>query len=229
MTVPAVPPPDLPVLADTTEIKPRLRGWIHAVAAPLVLAASIVLAVLAPPVAPRVAVVVFGISAVLMFGTSAVYHLGTWSPRTRAVLRRLDHTNIFLIIAGSYTPLTVLLLPKETTQILLPIVWVCAILGLLVRIFWLGAPRWVYVPIYLALGWVAVGFFPAFYASGGPAILWLIVCGGLSYTLGAIVYALKRPNPSPGWFGFHEIFHVGTVLGYTSHLVAMYLAVSWIR
>ncbi|MBD8059665.1 hemolysin III family protein [Cellulomonas sp. JH27-2] len=205
-------------------IKPHLRGWIHAGVAPLVLVASIVLVVLSPTAAAKWSTAVFGLSAVMLFGTSAIYHRGRWSPRTAAVLRRLDHTNIFLIIAGTYTPLAVLLLPKRTAEILLVIVWGGALVGLLARVFWLGAPRWVYVPVYVALGWVAVAFLPQFYRSGGPAIMWLVIAGGLAYTLGAVVYGLKRPNPSPRWFGFHEVFHALTVVGFTCHYVAVSIA-----
>lgn len=205
-------------------VKPRLRGWIHAGVAPLVLVASVVLVVLSPTTAARWSTAVFGLSAVLLFGTSAVYHRGTWSPRVAGVLRRLDHTNIFLIIAGTYTPLAVLLLPASTARTLLVVVWAGALVGLLARIFWLGAPRWVYVPIYVALGWVAVGFLPQFWRTGGPEIVWLVAAGGLAYTLGAVVYGLKRPNPSPRWFGFHEIFHALTVVGYTCHYVAVSIA-----
>lgn len=214
------------VEAVVETVKPRLRGWVHAGVAPFVLIASVVLVVLSPTAPVRWANAVFGVAAVLLFGTSAVYHRGTWSPRVAGVLRRLDHTNIFLIIAGTYTPLAVMLLPAATARTLLIVVWSGALLGLLARVFWLGAPRWVYVPIYLALGWVAVGFFPQFWASGGPAIVWLIAVGGLAYTVGAIVYGLKRPNPSPRWFGFHEIFHVLTVVGYTTHFVAVAIATS---
>jgi len=204
-------------------IKPKLRGWIHAGVAPFVLAASIVLVALAPPVAPRVAAAVFGLSAVMLFGTSAVYHRGNWTPRVAAVLRRLDHTNIFLIIAGTYTPLAVLLLPPTTARTLLIVVWSGALVGLLMRIFWLGAPRWLYVPIYVALGWVAVAYLGPFWSAGGPAVVWLVMAGGLAYTVGAIIYGIKRPNPSPAWFGFHEIFHALTVVGYTCHLIAVFI------
>ena len=207
-----------------TALKPKLRGWIHAGMTPFVLAASIVLVAIAPPVAPRVAAAVFGLSAVMLFGTSGVYHRGNWSPRVAAVLRRLDHTNIFLIIAGTYTPLAVILLPEATARTLLIIVWSGALVGLLLRIFWLGAPRWLYVPIYLALGWVAVAYLAPFWESGGAAIVWLVMGGGLAYTVGAVIYGLKRPNPSPVWFGFHEIFHVLTVIGYTCHLIAVFIA-----
>lgn len=206
-------------------VKPRLRGWIHAGTFPVALVASIVLVVLAPPVAGKVACAIFGLSACLLFGTSAVYHRGTWSPRVAGILRRADHSNIFLIIAGTYTPLAVLLLPKQTATVLLIVVWSGALLGLAARIIWLGAPRWVYVPIYVALGWVAVGYMPQFWTTpGGPAIVWLVAIGGLAYTLGAVVYGLKRPNPSPRWFGFHEIFHVLTVVGFGCHYAAIMIA-----
>lgn len=213
-----------PVERAVETVKPHLRGWIHAGVAPFVLVASVVLVVLSPTPAARWSTAVFGLSAVMLFGTSAIYHRGHWSPRTAAVLRRLDHTNIFLIIAGTYTPLAVLLLAPRTARVLLIIVWAGALVGLLARVFWLGAPRWVYVPVYVALGWVAVAFLPQFYRSGGPAIMWLVIGGGLAYTLGAVVYGLKRPNPSPRWFGFHEIFHALTVVGFTCHYIAVSMA-----
>ena len=208
-------------------VKPRLRGWIHAGMAPLAIAGAIVLVVLAPTTAGKVSTVVFGAASILLFGISAVYHRGTWSPRTTAVLRRLDHTNIFLVIAGTYTPLAVLLLPDPTRQTALVVVWAGALAGLLARIFWLGAPRWFYTPVYVALGWVAVWFMPAFWDATpqGPAIVWLVAAGGLAYTVGAVVYGTKRPNPSPRWFGFHEVFHSLTVVGFVCHYVAVSIAV----
>jgi hemolysin III len=216
--------PDGLVERVAESIKPHLRGWIHAGVTPFVIVASIVLVVLSPTPAAKWSTAVFGLTAIMLFGTSAVYHRGRWSPRTAAVLRRLDHTNIFLIIAGTYTPLSVLLLPADTARTLLIVVWSGALIGTLARIFWLGAPRWVYVPVYVALGWVAVSFFPEFYRSGGLAIVLLIAGGGLAYTVGAIVYGTKRPNPSPRWFGFHEIFHALTVVGYGCHYIAVSIA-----
>ena len=208
-------------------VKPRLRGWIHAGMFPVATVASIVLVALAPTTATTVAAAVFGAAAMLLFGTSAVYHRGTWSPRVSGVLRRMDHTNIFLVIAGTYTPLAVALLPPATARTLLVIVWAGALAGMLARIFWLGAPRWAYVPVYVALGWVAVWFLPDFWRSpsGGPAVVWLVIVGGLAYTLGAVVYGIKKPNPSPRWFGFHEIFHVLTVVGWVCHYIAAAMAI----
>jgi len=224
MTTSAQPGQDTAGRAVLDAVKPRLRGWIHAGMAPLVLAAGIVLVALSPTSTTRVANVVFWLSALMLFGTSAVYHRGRWSPRVAGVLRRMDHTNIFLIIAGTYTPLSVILLDAPTERTLLVIVWSGALVGLLMRVLWLGAPRWLYTPIYVALGWVAVWFLPEFADAGGPALVWLVIAGGIAYTLGALVYGLKRPNPSPRWFGFHEIFHTLTVVGYTCHYVAASIA-----
>lgn len=204
-------------------VKPKLRGWLHAGMTPLALAFAITSIVMAPAGAARWSVAIFGLATVALFGTSAVYHRGTWSARALAVLRRLDHANIFLVIAGTYTPLAVLLLSERASRTLLLIVWIGAAAGIAMRVFWLRAPRWLYVPIYIALGWVAVGFIPAFWQAGGAAVAWLVIVGGVGYTAGAVVYGIKRPNPSPRWFGFHEIFHSGTVIGYTAHASAIAL------
>ena len=205
-------------------VKPKLRGWIHAGMFPLVLAAVIVLVALSPTTPAKVSTAVFGLSSILLFGVSAVYHRGTWSPRVTGVLRRVDHSNIFLIIAGTCTPLAVLLLDSGTARVALWIVWVGAFLGLTGRVIWLGAPRWVYTPIYVALGCVNLIFLPQFGRAGGAAVVWLVVGGGIAYILGAVVYAMKRPNPSPRWFGFHEVFHALTVVGFTCNYIAVSIA-----
>ena len=159
-------------------------------------------------------------TAVALFTVSAIYHIGSWLPPTKAALRRADHSNIFLIIAGTYTPLSLILLPADQARTLLIIVWSGAIAGVLIRNFWLGAPRWIYVPIYLALGWVAVFYLPAFAAAGG-LVLGLVVAGGVLYSVGAGVYALKWPEISPKWFGFHELFHSFTILAFVAHFGAI--------
>ena len=157
-----------------------------------------------------------------MFGNSALYHRFHWKPTTRAVLKRIDHANILLLIAGTYTPLAVLALPTPKTVLLLSIVWGGALLGILFRVFWINAPRWLYVALYLALGWAAVMYIVDL-LDANVAMMVLVVVGGLLYTAGAIVYALKRPNPWPGHFGFHEIFHVCTVLAFLCHWTACLL------
>ena len=207
-------------------VKPRLRGWVHLGAFPLAMAAGVVLVVLSPAGGPRWAAAVFGTTAALLFGTSALYHRGTWSPRAELALKRLDHSNIFLIIAGTYTPLAVVLLPSPSARTLLTVVWVGALLGVAFRVAWTGAPRWLYVPLYVALGWVAVAYLPAFGRTGGAAVVVLVVVGGVLYSTGALVYGTRRPDPSPRWFGFHEVFHVLTVAGFAAHVVAVFLAVA---
>ncbi len=206
-------------------VKPRLRGWLHAGTFPLAVVSGLVLVALAPTTAGRVTAAVFTVCAGLLFGTSAVYHRGTWSPRVRILLKRFDHSNIFLIIAGSYTPFAALLLPEGRARTLLVIVWGGAVAGVLFRVFWVGAPRWLYTPVYVALGWVAVVYLPDFLRTGGPAVLTLIIVGGALYTVGALIYGLKRPNPSPRWFGFHELFHACTVAAFVVHYVAVSLTV----
>jgi len=215
---------EVPAMED---VKPKWRGWIHTVMAPVSLVVGLVLTLTAPTSTGQITTAVFAAATLILFTTSAVYHRGTWSPAVAGVLRRLDHSNIFLVIAGTYTPLAALLLPHGTATLLLWLVWAGAVLGLLARVFWLSAPRWLYVPIYVALGWVAVGFLPAFWTSGGPLLTMLVILGGLGYTLGAVAYGFKRPNPVPGWFGFHEIFHTGTVIGYGCHAAAIGLA-AWV-
>lgn len=205
--------------------KPKLRGWLHAGMTPMAAAAGIVLVCLAPTTTTRIGAAVFAATAVLLFGTSACYHRGRWSPRVEGVLKRMDHSNIFLIIAGTYTPFALTLLHGSDRVSLLVIVWSGAVLGVLFRVFWVGAPRWLYTPIYVALGWVAVFYFGPLMHAGGPAIITLIAVGGGFYTLGAIVYGTKRPDPFPKWFGFHEVFHSFTVVAFIAHYVAASLAI----
>ena len=218
------------------EVKPRLRGWLHLVTAPLSLAAGIVLIALSPTATTRVGSALFAGTALVLFTVSAIYHCGNWSPRMWAFLRRFDHSNIFLLIAGSYTPFTLMLLEGREQALLLTVVWTGAILGVLFRIFWVSAPRWLYVPIYMALGWAAVFFLPAFARGAdhlgvgvGTSVLVLVATGGALYTLGAVVYGLKRPNPFPQWFGFHEVFHTFVVAAFAVHYVGVSVATYSLR
>ncbi|MGC4174543.1 PAQR family membrane homeostasis protein TrhA [Demequina sp.] len=200
--------------------KPLMRGWLHLGAAPLALVAGMALVVFAPTLAGRVSAAIFTLSAVLLFGTSAVYHRGNWSPKTKAVLRRMDHANIFIIIAGTYTPLVVLLLEGTQRVVVLCLVWGGAILGVLFRVLWVGAPRWLYTPMYVVLGWVAIGYIKPFYEAGGLAVVILVAVGGLCYTVGAVIYGTKWPRGSERYFGFHEIFHALTIAGFVCHFIA---------
>ncbi len=210
-----------PVRDVGAAIKPRLRGWLHMGAFPLVVAAGIVLVALSPTPLAKVSTAVFAVSAALLFGVSAVYHRGSWSPRVHQLLRRLDHANIFLIIAGTYTPFTLLLLDDGDARVLLTLVWGGAVGGLAFRVCWVGASRWVYVPVYVALGWSAAFWLPDLLRGGGPVVLSLVIVGGLLYSLGGLVYALRRPDPSPRWFGFHEVFHALTLAAFAVHYVGV--------
>ena len=205
-------------------VKPRLRGWLHAGTFPLSVVAGLVLVVLAEGTRDTVATGVYAASAALLFGVSALYHRGTWSPATEKRLKRLDHSNIFLIIAGTYTPFSVILLDRHGGTLLLWIVWTTALAGIAFRVVWVGAPRWLYTPVYLGLGWVAVFYLGDILETGGVAVVTLLAIGGVLYSLGGVVYAIKRPNPSPQWFGFHEVFHALTLGAYAVHYVAVSLA-----
>lgn len=222
--------------AELREIKPKLRGWLHLATAPLSLAAGIVLVVMSPTATTRIGSALFAGSALVLFSVSAIYHTGTWSPRTWAFLRRFDHSNIFLLIAGSYTPFALILLEGTQQVVLLSVVWSGAIAGVAFRVFWTDAPRWLYTPIYIALGWAAVFFIPGFFRGAtdlglgvGIAVFTLIVAGGALYTLGGVIYGFKRPNPWPRWFGFHEVFHTFTILAFVSHYVGVSLATYSLR
>jgi len=224
-------------IAETiADVKPKLRGWMHLVVTPLALAGGIVLVCLSPSATTRVGSALFAASALMLFGVSAVYHTGTWSPRVWAFLRRFDHANIFILIAGSYTPFSLILLEGTERVVLLSLAWGGAILGVLFRLFWTDAPRWLYTPIYIALGWAAIFFTPGFFRGAtelgpgvGVAIFVLILAGGALYTAGGIVYGFKRPNPSPQWFGFHEVFHSFTILAFAAHYTGVSLATYALR
>lgn len=220
--MPQLPLLDAAAVDANTDVKPTWRGWIHAGTFPVAIGAGILLIVLAEGTAAKWSSAVFMATSLLLFGNSALYHRFDWSPRTKVVLKRIDHANILLLIAGTYTPIAVLALPTDKAVLLLSLVWGGAILGILFRVFWIHAPRWLYVALYLVLGWAAVMYFFDLFAANA-AMMVLVVAGGLLYTAGAVVYALKRPNPWPGHFGFHEIFHVCTVLAFLCHWTACLL------
>jgi hemolysin III len=201
--------------------KPRLRGWLHLGAFPFALVSGLFLTAIGSTHADRIAIAVFTLTACLLFGTSAVYHRGTWSPRTAGVLRRLDHSNIALIIAGTYTPLAVAVLPASQATVLLWIVWTTALAIVLFRVSWLSAPRWLYTAMYVGLGWAAVFWLPELWHLAGAVNILLVAAGGLLYTAGAVCYALRRPTLSPRTFGYHELFHACTIAAFTCHLVVV--------
>ncbi len=208
--------------------KPAARGWLHCINTPLSLINSILLIMFAGSAGLKWACAAFGLCALILFGNSATYHLGHWSQRTHNVLRRIDHSNIFLLIAGTYTPLSVGVLSPTHRNLVLAIVWLGAAAGIILSVAWNTAPRWLYVPLYILLGWVALWFLPEFWRDGGPACVWLLLVGGLGYTIGALCYAFRWPNPWPAVWGFHEFFHLGTIVGYWSHSAAIWVGLATI-
>lgn len=208
-------------------IKPKLRGWIHTITAPLALAACIVLTVLAPTTTLKIGSGVYLACSLLLFANSGVYHIsnGHFPAKVSQLLRRIDHANIYLLIAGTYTPLALALMTPDHQRLVLGIIWTGAVIGMVANVCWITAPRWLFTILYVVLGWVAVWFIPELYRAGGAAIVVLIAAGGVIYTLGAVVYALKKPDPLPRWFGFHEIFHACTVAAWVCQCIACYMAV----
>jgi hemolysin III len=168
---------------------------------------------------------VYAATVTALFGTSALYHRINWAPRARGVMKRLDHSMIFVFIAGTYTPVAVLTLHRSSAIPVLIVVWSGALTGVLLKTVWPGAPRWVSVPCYLGLGWVGVFVLPQLMHTAGVAALVLIIIGGVFYSLGAVVYGTKRPDPWPGTFGFHEVFHLCTLVAAVCHYIAIWLAV----
>jgi len=213
------------------EVKPRLRGGLHLAMIPLTVAVGVALIGLSPTGNTRIGSAIFIGSALALFTVSAVYHRGTWSPRSWAVLRRVDHANIFLLIAGSCTAYCLLLLSGTERAVLLVVVWTGAFLGALFGICWINAPRWLHTPPYAILGGAALLFAPGFLegasrldAGIGAITLVLLTIGGTLYTVGGLVYGFQKPNPWPKWFGFHEVFHSLTILAFASHFTGVWLA-----
>jgi len=211
---------------DTTgALKPSLRGVLHQWAAVYALGAGTALVVLAPTAQARVAAAIYAASLVLLLTISAVYHRFQWTLRVRTWLRRADHASIFLLIGGSYTPIAMLALGGEVGRHLLTVIWCGVVLGVLVSMLWPGAPKWVSAALAIAVGWTIIPYLSAIGRALDPPQIWLIALGGIAYTVGALVYAMKRPNPWPRHFGYHEIFHVLTLVGAGLHLAAVLLIV----
>ncbi|MGD9960743.1 PAQR family membrane homeostasis protein TrhA [Nocardioides sp.] len=213
-----------------SEAAPHLRGWLHTAAAPLALAAGVVLIALSPSPASRIGSTVFALAALINFTASATLHRGNWAPRVALILRRIDHASIFVLIAGSYTPFALIMLSGQPRVALLAVAWSGAALGILSRLFWIDAPRWIYTATYLALGWAAVFFVKDFISYPGANVVpFLILLGGALYTMGAIVYGTRRPNPIPRWFGFHEVFHLLALTAFATHYVGVSIATYSLR
>ncbi|KJK52345.1 hemolysin III [Lentzea aerocolonigenes] len=209
-------------------LRPRLRGWLHlwSFIASVATGATLI-ALAASTVSARAALAtsVYGLTVLGLFGVSALYHRVTWkSDRVRTWMKRLDHSMIFVFIAGTYTPFALLAMDASTGRVVLTVVWIGAVLGVTLKLAWPHAPRWLGVPIYIALGWVAVFVLPELLHHAGVAALVLLLVGGALYTVGAVFYATRWPNPWPSVFGYHEFFHAATVVAAICHYIAIWLA-----
>jgi len=205
--------------------KPYLRGWLHAGAFPLSVATGIVLITFAHAGTARTAAWAFAVPSWLLFAVSAAYHLGRWRPDAHLLLKRLDHANIYLIIAGTYTPFVLLGLRGALEISMVAAVWLAALAGVAFRVLRPDAPRWLYVSLYILVPCLPLPVVPTLLHRVGSLVLALVISGALLYVVGGIVYGLRRPNPAPRWFGFHELFHALTLAGYATHYLAVLLVV----
>ncbi|WP_420435685.1 PAQR family membrane homeostasis protein TrhA [Candidatus Poriferisocius sp.] len=201
--------------------KPVFRGWSHALAAVAATVLAPIVVTLGPGGADRAIVAVYAIAVVFIFGVSAAYHAGNWTPSVKDIFRRLDHSMIFVFIAASYTPVGFFALGTGSAQLVLGVVWAGAALGVIGRVAWLHAPRWVLVAPYPVVGWAALLVIGEIWANMGVAGATLLFIGGGLYTLGALIYAFRRPDPWPRWFGYHEIFHLLVIAAVALHYVAI--------
>ncbi|WP_331109926.1 PAQR family membrane homeostasis protein TrhA [Archangium sp.] len=208
-----------------TPVKPSMRGVLHQFAAAVALGAGLVLISMAPSARSAAAAALFAVSLVTLFTVSATYHRVNWSVPARARMRRMDHASIFVLIAGTYTPVALIGLPEAAGNSLLLAVWIGALLGVLKSLFWVNAPKVLTAVLAVGVGWTLVPYFHEARRSLGMTELTLILVGGVAYTLGAVAYASKRPNPRPEVFGYHEVFHALTILGAGLHFTAVLLLV----
>jgi hemolysin III len=202
-------------------VKPKLRGVFHEVAFFVSLVSGAALVWAAPTTGSKLVMVVYALSISLLFGVSALFHRHTWGPVGRRRMRRADHSTIFIAIAGSYTAVAGIALSGWARTALLVIVWGGAVVGIALRQLWLDAPKWVVALPYVVVGWAAVVVLPQLFRALGGAGFTLLLLGGVAYSAGAVVYALKRPNPVPGVFGYHEVFHACTIVGAVVHFVVI--------
>lgn len=210
-----------PEPSPTRTKKPILRGWSHTVALVAAIAIAPIIIVVAPPGVPKAVISIYAGATIGLFGCSSLLHRFYWPPWLETWIRKLDHSMIFIAIAATYTPIAVLLLPPHDTKLILAVVWLGALLGIVTRVTWLDAPTWFVAVPYIAVGWAGILVIDDIFVNGGVAGFVLILSGGLLYTIGAIFFAIKRPNPSPKWFGFHEVWHLFVIAAAAVHYVAV--------
>jgi hemolysin III len=202
-------------------LKPRLRGVLHEYSFFVSVGSGLMLVLASSPDLARIASAVYASALAGLFGVSALYHRVTWPPRAGAWMRRLDHAMIFLLIAGTYTPIALLMLPRPKGLLLLALVWAASVAGIIFNLAWITAPRIVSPALYLVLGWIAVLALPDLLDNVSLPTLLLLTAGGVVYSIGALVYAMRRPNPVPAVFGYHEVFHALTIAAASLHFAAV--------
>lgn len=206
----------------TDAIKPLLRGHLHQAAFFIYFGACALLIAQTKTSLTLICSLVFSFGLLTLFGVSALYHRPTWEPKGRSVMKRLDHSAIFLLIAGTFTPVCLLALPPDEGAKLLTVVWVAAVAGIAQAVFWTTAPKWFTASFYIAVGWLIAPYWNELSYSLGTTHLYMLAAGGIAYTLGAVFYATKRPKLMPEIFGYHELFHALTIVGATLHFVVVY-------
>jgi hemolysin III len=211
----------LPGRQVSIRLKPRLRGVLHEYSFFVSLGSGLMLVLASSPDLARIASAIYASALAGLFGVSALYHRGTWRPRVDAWMRRLDHAMIFMLIAGTYTPVALLMLPRPMGLLLLALVWGASLAGIVFNLVWITAPRLVSPALYVVIGWIAIAALPELLSSVSFGTLLLLTSGGLVYSVGALVYATRRPNPAPAVFGYHEVFHALTVAAATMHFAAV--------
>lgn len=208
-------------MQENALIKPLLRGHFHQAAFFIALGACAMLIANATGFESILATVIYSASLMGLFGISALYHRPQWSPGPRMWMRRLDHAAIFLLIAGTCTPICLKLTPEDSGRLLLMMVWAAASVGILQSLFWVKAPKWISALMAIAVGWLAAPFLSEIRTLLGTSRMILLIIGGVIYTLGALVYALKKPNPLPKIFGYHEIFHLLVIVAAVFHFLVI--------
>ncbi|MBL7546147.1 MAG: hemolysin III family protein [Bdellovibrionaceae bacterium] len=210
-------------MSDRVSIqKPRLRGYLHQEAFFIALGACVLLVAKSSHAITFVAALVYSLGLLMMLGVSSIYHRIHWQPKSRALLKRLDHSAIFVQIAGTFTPICLLALDEKNGGFLLKIIWASALAGILQSIFWVKAPKYVTALFYVVMGWLALPYVSQLSGSLGPNKVVLLVAGGVVYTIGSIFYATKRPHIYPHIFGYHELFHLFTIVGAILHFIVIY-------
>lgn len=206
------------------KVKPLMRGWSHALAAAASIVLTVILCVLSRHDIPRmISMLIFGLSMIELYTVSAVYHIVTWSPAKRRVLRAIDHANIFVLIAGTYTPLCFNILTGWLRVTILIVIWALALVGIVTSIFTLKLPRWATAALYVGMGWVVILAIPAFLAVLPWISVAILFLGGVLYTIGAVIYARKKPDPFPTIWGYHEVFHLFVILGSAAFVTCVWV------